>query len=155
MSFSLTSPITGSAQAGLTSPTYTLVDDVAPDINGKQKAVSALGGTQTGVTVHSVSSPFYLTFFKPKVMRLLGAPNAVTGYVKSVPKNAYKLITGKGVTPANGQPCTTMIIETVIRVPAGAETYDSANVRAALSAHIGALTQQSSGLGDTCVSGVM
>jgi hypothetical protein len=49
MSISVTSPITGGAQTGLTSPTYTVVTDTAPPGNpGKQVAVTALGGTQAG-----------------------------------------------------------------------------------------------------------
>jgi hypothetical protein len=155
MSFTLTSPITGAAQTGLTSPTYTHVADTAPDVTGRQVAVSAVGGTQTGVTVHSIASPFTITVFRPKVFRSLGQPNPITGLVKNVPRNAFKVITRKGVTPLAGQPITNMQITTLVEIPAGSDTADSANVRAALSAHLGALAQQSSGLGDTCVSGVL
>ncbi len=155
MSFTLTSPITGALQTGLTSPTYTLTSDVAPDVNGKQVAVTALGGTQTGVTAHSVASPFTITFVRPKVFRVLGKPNPVTGLVKDVPRNTYKTITRKGVLPLAAQPYTNLQITTVIEVPAGSDTVDPANIRAALSAHIGALNQQSAGIGDTTVSGVM
>jgi len=155
MSFTLTSPITGSAQTGLTTPTYTHVVDTAPDTNGKQVAVTALGGTQTGVDVSSVSRPFTLTFVKPKALKVLGSVNPVTGLIASVPSNTYKLITRKGVLPLAGQPSKTMLIETSISVPAGADTADIANVRAALSAHIGALTQQSAGIGDTAATGTM
>lgn len=155
MSFSLTSPITGGAQTGFTSPTYTHVADIAPDVTGKQVAVTALGGTQAGVTTHSVASPFTVTFFRPKVFRNLGKPNPVTGLIKEVPRNAYKLITRKGVTPLAGQPFANMQITTIIEVPAGSDTADAPNVRAALSAHIGALWQQTSGVGDTTVSGVV
>lgn len=155
MSFTLTSPITGAAQTGLTSPTYTHVTDTAPDITGKQVAVTALGGTQTGVTAHSIASPFTLTMFRPKVFRFLGKPNPTTGLVKDVPRNTFKFITRKGVLPLAGQPYANMQITTTIDLPAGADLADSANVRAALSAHIGALSQQSSGLGDTTVSGVV
>lgn len=155
MSFALTSPITGQAQTGLTSPTYTHVSDSAPDITGKQVAVTALGGTQTGVTTHSMSSPFTLTFFRPKVFRFLGKPNPTTGLIKDVPRNSFKLITRKGVLPLAGQPFQNMQITTVIDLPAGADTADAANVRAALSAHFGAIVQQSAGIGDTAVSGVV
>jgi hypothetical protein len=48
-----------------------------------------------------------------------------------------------------------MMIRTVIECPAGADTYDAASVRAALSAHIGALSQQSAGIGDTTVNAVL
>lgn len=155
MSFALTSPITGQAQTGLTSPTYTHVTDSAPDITGKQVAVTALGGTQTGVTTHSMSSPFTITFFRPKVFRFLGKPNPTTGLIKDVPRNSFKLITRKGVLPLAGQPFQNMQITTTIDLPAGADTADAANVRAALSAHFGALVQQSAGVGDTTVSGVV
>jgi hypothetical protein len=153
--FTLTTPITGSAQTGLTAPTYTLISDLAPDNNGKQVAVSALGGTQTGVTTHSLSSPFTITFTRPRVFRQLGKPSPTTGVIKDVPRNTFKLITRKGVTPLAGQAFVNLQITTVIDVPAGSDTYDSANIRAALSAHIGALSQQSAGAGDTLVNGVV
>jgi hypothetical protein len=155
MSWTLTSPITGAAQTGFTSPTYTHIADIAPDINGKQVAVSALGGTQVGVTAHSVASPFTVTFVRPKVFRSLGKPNPTTNLIKDVPRNVYKTITRKGVLPLAGQPYTNLLITTIIEVPAGADTADPANIRAALSAHIGALSQQSAGIGDSTVSGVI
>jgi len=155
MSYSLSSPVTGTAQTGLTSPTYTHGADVAPDINGKQVAVTAVGGTQAGVTIHSISSPFTTTFVRPKNYRLLPSPSPITGVIKNVPKNTFKLITRKGVTPAASQPASVMIVTTTIDIPAGADTYDAANVRAALSMHFGSLSQQSAGVGDTCISGVL
>jgi hypothetical protein len=155
MSVTLTSPVTGAAQTGFTSPTYTHVTDVAPDSNGKQVAVTALGGTQAGVTAHSVASPFTTTFTRPKVFKALGKPNPVTGLVASVPRNTYTLNTRKGVLPLAGQPYATMMIRTIIEVPAGADTADAPNVRAALSMHIGSLSQASAGIGDTGVSGII
>lgn len=155
MAFALTSPITGAAQTGFTSPTYTHVSDTAPDSNGKQVAVTALGGTQTGATAHSVASPFTITFVRPKNLRGLGKPNPVTGLLGSVPRNVYKVITRKGVLPLAGQPYATMLVTTIIEVPAGSDNVDAANIRAALSAHIGALSQQSAGTGDTATSGIM
>lgn len=153
--FTLTSPITGGAQTGLTTPTYTITSDVAPDSNGKQVAITALGGTQTGVTTHSVAAPFTITFVRPKSFKALGQPSPATGRISSVPRNNYKVITRKGVLPLAGQPSQNLLITTIIEVPAGSDLADPANVRAALSAHIGALNQQSAGFGDTVVSGVM
>lgn len=154
MAWSLTSPVTGSAQTGFTSPTYTHASDVAPDVNGKQNAVTALGGTQAGVVAHSVAAPFTITFWRPKVYKLLGIPDPVTGVVGSVPMNVYKVITRKGVLPLAGQSYKNLQITTIVEVPAGADTADAANVRAALSLHIGSLSQQSSGFGDTVISGI-
>lgn len=155
MTITVTSPITGTAQTGLTAPTYTLTADLAPDTNGKQNAVTALGGTQTGVTTHSVAAPFTVTAIRPKILKGLGKANPTTGVVSSIPRNVYKVLTRKGVLPLAGQAYTTMLISTTIEVPAGADLADPANIRAALSAHIGALSQQSAGIGDTSVSGVI
>jgi hypothetical protein len=156
MSISVTSPITGAAQTGFTSPTYTVVADTAPAGNpGKQSAVTALGGTQAGVTVHSVASPFTINFTRPSTLRVLGSPNPVTGVISVVPSNTYKCITRKGVTPLAGQPMKVMNITTQVDVPAGADTSDAPNVRAAFSAHIGALNQQSAGFGDMSISGIL
>lgn len=156
MSISVTSPITGAAQTGLTSPTYTVTADVAPPGNpGEQVAVTGLGGTQTGVTTHSVAAPFTINFTRPASPKVLGTPNPVTGVVGSVPTNTYKVITRKGVLPLAGQPFKVMNITTTIDVPAGADTADPANIRAALSAHFGAVAQQSAGIGDLTVTGIL
>lgn len=155
MTIALTTPITGMAQTGFTSPTYTIVTDTAPDINGKQWAVTALGGTQTGVTTHSVASPFTLMFARPRSFKALGKPNPVTGLVKDVPRNVYKLIVRKGVLPLAGQPYTNAICRIEFDVPAGSDTADSANIRALASISGGALSQLAAGLGDTLIAGVM
>lgn len=153
MTISLTSPITGAAQTGLTSPTYTIVLDTAPDSNGKQWAVSALGGTQSGVTTHTVSSPFTVTVVKPKSFKQLGSVNPVTGQLASVPKNQWIVLVRKGVLPLAGQPYSVMPMKLTMDVPAGADTADAPNVRAGISAMIGALNQISAGFGDSAVTG--
>lgn len=154
MAYSLTSPVTGAAQTGFTSPTYTVVADQAPDGNGKQYSVSALGGTQTGVTTALVDSPFMINFVKPASFKSLPALNA-NGQLSSVPRNRWKLIARKGVSPASGQSPVPMVISCDFDVPAGATAYDAANIRAALSLFIGALSQQSAGIGDTLITGVV
>lgn len=155
MTWGLTSPITGAAQTGLTSPTYTHVADQAPDVNAKQVAITALGGTQTGVQAHSVSSPFTITAWRQKLLKVVGKTNPVTGLLPSVPMNVYTFITRKGVLPLAGQPASVMDISTKCRIPAGADAADPLSVKAALSAHIGALSQQSAGVGDTVTSGIL
>jgi len=153
MAIALSTPITGSAQTGFTSPTYTIVTDNAPSLFGKQWYVSALGGTQTGATVHSISSPFTVSVFRPASLSQLPAPNPVTGVISSFPKNVYKVVTRKGALPAANQPAQNILIRTEVSIPAGVDSYSAAELRAALSAHIGALTQASAGIGDTCVTG--
>lgn len=155
MSFAPTSPVTGATVTGLTSPTYTLTTDVAPSINGKQFAVSALGGTQTGVDVNSVSKPFSISFFRPAQLKTLPQANPVTGVIKNVPMNTYKLITRKGALPAANQISITARITTVIEIPAGTDTYEPEELRALISAHFGTGSQQASGIADTVITGVI
>jgi len=155
MSVTLTTPITGTAQTGFTAPTYTIVGDIAPDINGKQWAVTALGGTQAGVSVHSGSDVFTIMVSKPRVFKALGKPNPTTGVVSSVPMNVYKTITRKGMLPLANQAYATGMIRTEYQIPAGADTYSPSEIRAMASCHFGALSQQSAGFGDTLVSGIL
>lgn len=155
MAIALTTPITGGAQTGFTAPTYTIVTDLAPSPQGKQVAVTALGGTQVGVTTHTVSSPFTINFVRPATYKVLGKPNPTTGLIKDVPRNTYKWIIRKGVTPLAGQPFAVMQVSVNIDVPAGADSADAPNVRACLAAAIGALNQTSAGLGDTANSGIV
>lgn len=155
MAFTPTSPITGSAQTGLTSPTYTIVTDSNPDVHGKQVYVSALGGTQSGVLAHSVAAPFTLSMFKPKTLKVLAPVNPVTGVLRNVPVNTYKVITRKGVLPLAGQSYKTAVINTHLEIPAGSDLADPLSLRAAISAHIGLLTQLSNELGNTVTTGTI
>lgn len=155
MSFAPTTPVTGSAQTGFTSPTYTLTSDTPPDNNAKQYAITALGGTQANVDVHSVSKPFTVSFFRPKVLKVLPAPNSITGVIKNIGVNSYKLITRKGAVPSVNQTTLVPRITTTFEIPAGVDTYEPEEVRAMLSLHIGVLSQQSASIGDTLVSGLM
>lgn len=155
MSFAPTTPLTGSAVSGFTSPTYTLTTDVAPSINGKQYAITALGGTQAGVESHTVSKPFTISFFRPVVLRTLPQANPVTGIIKDVPLNTYKLITRKGVEPAASQNTIVARITTTIDVPAGADSFDAPDLKAMVSAHFGVGSAQASGIVDTILSGIL
>lgn len=149
------STITGAAVTGFASPTYTVAVDTPPNINGKQYAVTALGGTQVGVDVNTVSKPFTLTFFRPAQLKTLPGINPVTGLVKNIPTNQYKLVTRKGAVPSVNQQNQVARITTTIEVPAGTDTYEPEEIKAMLSAHIGALNQQSSGFADTVLTGVL
>ncbi len=156
MSFSLSTPVTGGAQTGFTSPTYTLATDTAPSNTGKQYAVSAVGGTQAGVDSSSTPSrPFTITLSRPPVLRQLPSVNAVSGVLPNVPRNVYKIIARKGVTPLAGQAAQVALATVELSIPAGADSADAANVRALLSLLIGSLNQISSSIGDTAVSGVI
>lgn len=155
MSISIPATVTGAAQTGFTSPTYTTSVDSATESNIKQAAVTAVGGTQAGVTTHSVSSPFLLSVSRPKQFSSLGKPNPVTGLVANVPVNVYRVKGLKGVTPMAGQPIANAWFSCELRIPAGSDTYDAANIRALISAAIGTLSSVSAGLGDTVINGVL
>lgn len=155
MAFAPSTPVTGSAQVSFTAPTYTIAQDSNPDNNGKQYYVSGLGGTQAGVISHSVAAPFTLSMFRPKVLKTLAPVNPVTGVLRSVPFNTYKVITRKGVLPLAGQSYKTAVINTHLEIPAGSDLADAANLKAAISAHIGLLSQISAAIGDTVLTGTI
>lgn len=156
MSFLPSSPVTGSAQTGFTSPTYTIVQDVGPDAsNSKQYAVTAVGGTQTGVTTHSVSSPFTTNLYRPKSVKSLAASTSQLSVLRNVPKNVFGRITRKGVTSLAGQPVQVAYAKTTYEIPAGADVADAPNVRAMLALHEGIGWAQSAGIGDTLINSVL
>lgn len=155
MTVSLTTPVTGSAQTGLTGPTYTVVSDSPPNTNSKQYAVTALGGTQTGVDVHGASKPFTITFTRPPNIRSAPVPNPVTGVIGNPPRNVYSVLVRKGVVPVTGQTPSVMQLRCDFGVVAGSDLVEPEDIRAALSFLIGALTQASQGIGDTLVSNLL
>ncbi|DAD50002.1 coat protein [ssRNA phage Gephyllon.1_12] len=156
MSISLSSPVTGGAQTGFTSPTYTTVADIYPGgVNGKQYAVTALGGTQTGVRAHAVSDPFTIAFTRPTSPKALQSPNSVTGRYGNIPKNSYSVIVRKGVNYAANQAPELALCRMYCEIPAGADAYDPANIRAMNSLLVGAVNAQSAGWGDTQVTGIL
>jgi hypothetical protein len=153
----LSSPFNGATATGyLTSPTYTVTADLAPSANGKQYAVTALGGTQTDVEVSSVAQPFTLTVFKPTVIRQLPLVNPSTGaFTAPVGRNTFRFIVRKGVVPKAGQSPVVATVDTSISIPAGASDEDPNSVAALLSAAIGALSNQSTDLINMCRTGVV
>jgi len=153
MAFSPTSPVTGATVTGLTSPTYTLVADQALNHLSKQWYVSALGGTQAGVSVHSASAPFTVSVVRPQVVKTLQAVDPVTGLLRSVERNRYSVHVRKGVIPLVGQPAVSAIIRCELEVPAGSEIADTNSIAAMISMAFGALSQQASGLLDTAKTG--
>lgn len=155
MAINVTSPVTGLAQSGFTSPTYTVTQDSAMGNHSKQWYVSALGGTQTGARAHTVSSPFTVAVFRPQVLKALPAANPITGVIRKVGRNTYKVVTRVGLIPAANQAAEIVTMTTTLDVPPGAETYDAAQLKAALSLHFGVLSQQSAGIGDTAIVGAL
>jgi hypothetical protein len=155
MAYAPSTPVTGSAQTGLTAPTYTLTLDLAPNNLGKQYAISALGGTQTGVEVNGVSKPFTVNFVRPASFKLVAKPDPVTGVLTRTSQNVWKLITRKGVVPLSGQSPQVLLITTTFEVPAGSDAVEPEDIRAACSLHFGILSQQSAGIGDSLITGTV
>lgn len=154
MSFTPSGAVSGGAQTGFTSPTYTFTADTAPEF-AKQWTISAVGGTQSGVLVHSVGNPFTVSVFRPRALKALGGANPVTGIVASVPRNTYKIIVRKGVLPYTDGPYLPAVARLELDIPAGADFSDPENVRAMMSCLIGVLSNQSAGLGDTMINGTI
>lgn len=155
MTISLISPVTGTAQTGFTAPTYTVVVDTPPNAYSKQYAVTALGGTQANVDVHGASKPFTITFSRPQSIRSAPMPNPVTGLMPNSPRNVYSVIVRKGMNPGVSQNPQTAVLRADFSVVAGADLVEPEDIRAALSFLLGSASQQSSGLGDTLVNGLL
>ncbi len=155
MSFTPSTPVTGAAVTGLTSPTYTLTADTAPASNAKQYYVSALGGTQTGVTTHSVGSPFVISMWRPVSLQIAAFFSSIAGFKAKNPTNRYKINILKGVTPATGAPAQNVLVRMEIDVPAGSETVDVVNIKAALSLLGGVLFANGTGIAETLATGTL
>lgn len=155
MTVSITSPVTGVALTGLTSPTHTLTADTPPDTNAKQYVVTTLGGTQTNVRTHSVSDPFSITVFKPKAPKALPNANPVTGLYGSIPKNTYTVVVRKGVFIDSNQTLDRLVIRLSMDVPAGSDASDAVNIRSALSLLFGVLYAEPNDFGDLAVLGIL
>jgi hypothetical protein len=155
MTISVTSPVTGSAQTGFTSPTYTVVVDTPPNAYSKQWAVTAVGGTQTGVDVHGASKPFTITFSRPAQLRSAPVPNPTTGVMGNSPRNVYSVLVRKGCNPGVNQNPQVMTLRCDLSVVAGSDLVEPEDVRAGLSLLVGSLSQQSQGLGDTLITALL
>lgn len=158
MTISLTSPVTGGAQTGFTTPTYTVTADNAPNAStGKQWNVTAVSGTGNTPRLHAISDPFTVLFERPGLLKTLAVlVSGVTGLYGSVPENVY---TGcrvrKGVNIAANNIPRVMVLDFKARVPAGADAFNPVDIRGGLSLFIGALNQVSAGLGDTLTTGTL
>lgn len=155
MAFALSSPVTGATVAGLTSPTYTNTQDLVTIANAKQYVVTSLGGTQTDVSVHTVSSPFLVSLAKPTAFKPLGLVDPRTGRLTNVPRNVWKQIFLKGATPLAGQASVPILARVEYAIPAGVDSADPNEVRAFMSFMAGVLWSQASGMADSFISGVL
>jgi hypothetical protein len=143
--------VTGSVATNfLTSPTYTTVKDKPPEGNMNQVAVTALGGTQTNVRTHTASDPFTVTASRPKVVKTLQSVGVDLDQV-----NTTVIRVRKGVKVRSTGEIRIMQGRIIWDVPVGAETYDAVNVAACSSLLGGVYAEESSGIADTLVTGLL
>jgi len=152
MSFTPTSPVTGATVTGLTSPTYTLLADQNPSVNGKQWYVSALGGTQTGVSTHAGSDPFTVSIYKVTNYNLVPTVTVGGSFKTSVPRNKFSLVFRKGVLPLAAMPKETAICRVQFDLPAGSDTADAVEIAALVSMSTGLLYANATALYTTLVT---
>ena len=153
MTISISSPVTGATVSGLTSPTYTVVVDQAPNAYSKQWYVSAIGGTQTSVDAGSTASkPWTFTFSRPATLKTLNAVD-VTGVIRQVGFNTYEYLMRRGLLPLAGQAVRVSNWRSTFPVLVGSDSADAPNIRAAVSSYVGVLNQQASGLADSMITG--
>lgn len=156
MTWSPDTSITGAAQTNLTSPTYTLASDLAPDSNSRQYVVTAVGGTQTGVRTSSAGDPFTVTIKKDRTYKSLPSRNPATGaYSGTIPKNKIEILARKGVYVDSDQTLSTAHLRLIAELPAGSEVSDPANIRAMCSFLLGLLAEESADYGDSLITAII
>lgn len=153
MAIVFTSPLDLAAQTGFTTPQATLSHDTPPNPRSTQWAVTATSGTIPNGRTHKISDPFTLTLQSPARYNAAPNVNSLGLIVGTVPMNEYRLRTRKGVY-VYGTVVRVMVIETIVKIPAGADSVDSNAVRAALGLHGGAIAQQSANMGNSLNTGL-
>ena len=155
MTWSPDSSITGAAQTGFTTPTYTIASDLAPDANSRQYVVTALGGTQANVRASTAGDPFTATIRKDRNYKVLPAKNPVNGAYGNVPLNKTELLVRKGVYIDSDNTIRTANLRIIAELPAGSEVVDAANIRGLCSFALGLLAEEAADYGDSLVSGII
>jgi hypothetical protein len=154
MTWSPDASITGGAQTNLTTPTYTLASDLAPDAASRAYVVTALGGTQTNVRSSTAGDPFTALIRRGRYQSI-PPKNPVTGAYGNVPLNRIEVLCQKGVYIDSSNTLRTARIRVIAELPAGCEAADPANVRALASFTIGLLSEESQDYGDTLITGIL
>ena len=65
MSVTVTTPVTGAAQTGFTTPSFVVASGVQSQYAKETVVTSVSGAGTSGTTSHSVSSPFSFVFTRP------------------------------------------------------------------------------------------
>jgi hypothetical protein len=104
--------------------------------------------------LYSPQSSFTWLYWRLKVAKLLPAIGLNAQYF-NVLLNKHVMITRKGVTIAANQPPCVAQARIELEIPAGAESYDAANVRVLILVIVGVFNQLSAGIGDTTTSNIL
>lgn len=155
MSINLTGPTAAvtTTDSKISAGTYTFVADQANDLRTKVFAVSAIGGTQTGVQKHTAEAPKQLMFRRPASYAQLGGYNQVSGKYSKVPKNVTRII-GKGSAQVVLNQWEIIPMTLDIGIPAGSASYDAANVEASVMMFITGLYDQKEELCQAIIDGL-
>jgi hypothetical protein len=98
------------------------------------------------------SRPWTITFGRPGTIRQQNAVDS-SGVLRNVPFNTYTIVGRKGLTPLTGQASRTSVMRTEIPVPAGADVYDQANLKAMISSYFGVCVAGADGIYDMLSTG--
>jgi hypothetical protein len=149
--------VTGVVLGGFTAPVYNVTADLQAEQNTKTWIVSSLGGTQTGVQVHSNEMPFRFIAKRPTKIKIPGARSTTSGQYLTGGKNEFSYLTVKGaniLSAMSGYQYENILFRTTVSTPA-AIGNDKPQLYAAASFHTAAITQLIAGICDTQLQSVM
>lgn len=146
MPMSLGSSVSGASMPSLTTPGFTISGMPTLVDGASAYAVTALTGTQTGVSSHSLAKPFTITFYQNLNVRVAGNGD--------VPLNTTRIVGRKGVVVDAAGTIRQASIEVKIKVPAGSEAFDGNSNESLLSMVIGSLAQASASIGNNIIKGL-
>lgn len=144
--------VTYGAQTGFTTATGTCTTGRAPDAQSSRFDVTALGGTQAGVRAHSMSDPFSILLRAPKSAKPRPVISADGLIVGNVALNEFQALVTKGCYVYGTNP-RNAYADLRVKVPAGADTVDPANIRAMIGFLVGVLNTYSATIGTDAVVG--
>lgn len=137
----LAGPTAAATTATLTAATYTFTAALASDNRSKAYIMSSFGGTQTGVQAHTVDAPKKFVVKNPAQFLQPSGYNVTSGRYGKVPKNSTRVV-GTGSAKVTATQWETIPMSLDMAIPAGAMSYDRANVEASVLMFIAALYDQ-------------
>lgn len=152
MTINLAGPTTAVTAGSLTLATYTFSPDLNMDGRSRPYVVSAIGGTQSGVSVNTIDKPKIMNFRRPAQFRSPSGFVASANRFNTVPRNTFK-VNGKYGVNVTANQVELMTINLDINIPSGAGAQDRANVDAALLSFITGLYDQKEEIILACYDG--